>query len=183
MPIPAGLKKVPGTDRQLKNGATAAYFTKPDGTRVFRIYKSSAAIARQATLARQNPRKITKAEAQAAFDRHYNRTTRKRRGPVGADGRRAPRYASPTGRRSARTYDMNHTSRVVDNALYLNSPWRYDFQGVDTGAKARKPLSAAQKAALAKGRAALAAKRRAQKGGACSRQHGASAVQLGGYWW
>lgn len=177
MPIPAGYVK-DSPDRTLKNGATAAYFLKPDGTRVFRIYKSSAAIAAGATAARRTGgrRKITKDQAQAAFDSHYSRTRKLRRGP---NKGKKPRYASPTGRRAARTYDEGHTTApdlVVDDTRYLNSPWRYDFQGVDTGKKVRKPQTAAQKAALAKGRKALAAKRAAQKGGQRGQQNG-------GFWW
>lgn len=179
MPIPAGYVQ-DSPDRVLANGATAAHFITPEGKRVFRIFKSSKAIAAKATAARTaaGRRKITKEQAQKAFDSHFNRTRKVRRGP---GAKKTPRYTSPKGRKAARTYDKGHTARpelVVDDTRYLNAPWRYDFQGVDTGKKTRKPLSAAQKAALAKGRKALADKRRAQKGG-----NQRAGQQDGGFWW
>jgi hypothetical protein len=162
-------QKIAGSDRVLPNKATGAYFkvTKADGSqgKVFRIYKSSKAIAANATTYKRAPKAITKAQAQNAFDRYYDRTHTVKRGPR----KGSPRYASPTGRRSAGTYDRDHRmptragrpSPVIADTRYLNNPGRWDFQGVDTGSKKRKPLSAAQKAALVKGRAALRAKRQA----------------------
>lgn len=178
--------KVPGTDRVLNNGATGAYFTKvkADGTpaQVFRIYKaagpkgSDAAIAQTAAAraARSNPRQITQAQAQQAFDKFYNRTRTIKRGPRKGQ----PRFASPRGRAAARTYDLTHTSnnpkKRVTDARYLHNPHAYEFQGVDTGNKVRKPMSAAQRAALQRGQDAIKAKNAAKR---------AARGQAGGYWW
>lgn len=153
---------IPGTQRTLANGAIAGYVMK-NGSRVFRIVESSRAAVAGAQAARRNPRQITKAQAQDAFDRYYNRTRTVKRGPR----KGSPRFKSPRGRRAARTYDKQHRgANVVSDARYLHNPHAYDFQGVDTGSKARKALSPKQRAALAAGRAKRAAN-----------------LQRGGYWW
>lgn len=171
-------QKVPGSDRVLSNGATGAYFTKTkaDGTqgRVFRIYKSSRAAVQGAIDARKNPRQITQAQAQQAFDKYYARTRTIKRGPRKGQ----PVFASPRGRKAARTYDLTHTSnnpdKRISDARYLHNPHAYEFQGVDTGSKVRKPLSIAQREALARGQAAIKAKNAAKR---------AARGQAGGYWW
>jgi hypothetical protein len=161
--------KVQGSERTLANGATGASFrvTKQDGSQgtVFRFIDSTEAAAANARAARSNPRAISGAQAAQAFERYYRRNRAVKRGPRKGE----PRWKSPRGRKQSMTYDKNHRSgKVVADARYLSNPRSYDFQGVDTGSKARKPLSVAQRAALAKGRAALASKR---------------AAQVGGYWW
>lgn len=157
-----------GPLRTLRNGAKAAFFQNLDGGKpVFRIVSSTAEAARAASAARSNPRKISQAQAAEAFRKYYARNTHTiRRGP--RKGQK--KFASKAGLKRAMSYDKNHTNpkMVVDDARYLRNPHAYEFKGVDTGAKKRKPLSAAQKAALAKGRAALAKKRNGQ---------------VGGYWW
>lgn len=169
-------QKVPGTDRVLSNGATGAYFTKTkaDGTQgqVFRIYKSTRAAVQGAIDARKNPRQITQAQAQQAFDKYYARTRTIKRGPRKGQ----PVFASPRGRKAAHTYDLTHTSnkpRITD-ARYLHNPHAYEFQGVDTGSKVRKPLSALQLATLGRGQDAIKAKNAAKR---------ATRGQVGGYWW
>lgn len=164
MPLPASAK-VPGSDRVLANGATGATYriTKKDGTpgRVFRIYKSTPDAVRGALAARKNPRVISQRQAQQAFDKFYSRTRAIKRGPR----KGSPRFKSPRGRKAAKAYDKHHTSgKVINDARYLHNPHAYDFRGVDTGSKARKPLSAKQRQNLADGRA-----KRAR--------------QVGGYWW
>ena len=84
-------------------------------------------------------RPITQAEAQAAFNRFYKSRANSRmtRGP----NKGALRFASPRGRKAAMTYDLNHSSkpsRVITDARYLRNPGRWDYPGVDTGAKVRK---------------------------------------------
>lgn len=168
---------VRGTDRVLANGAKGAFFNtvnkegKP--ARVFRIYEAAgpkgSPEAKQQTAAaraaRANPRVITQKQAQQAFDKFYARTRTIKRGPRAGQ----PRFKSPAGRKRAMTYDLNHRGKkVVNDARYLHNPHAYDFQGVDTGVKPVKKASPKQLAALAKGRAALAARRRGQ---------------TGGYWW
>jgi hypothetical protein len=175
-----------GQDVPLKNGAIGGWFRKPlnnGGTAdVFRIHTSSRAIVMKAVAARKNPRQISQAQAQDAFDRYYARTGTIKRGPRKGQ----PRFASPQGRRSAMTYDLNHSSKnvfrdgrqvqgVISDARYLNNPGAWDFQGVDTGSKVRAPLSPKQRATLAKGQAALKAKRDAWP------SRGQS--QAGGFWW
>lgn len=156
----------------LANGAVAGFVMGPKGP-VFRILASTPGAAKRARDARSNPRQITQAEAQAAFDRHYRRTNTIKRGPRKGQ----PRYASPRGRNSARSYDLNHTSgRVISDARYLHSPHLYDFRGVDTGTKVRKPLTEKQRAALGLGRAALQRRRSPTPAPR-------KLKQAGGYWW
>jgi len=178
--------KVPGTDRTLANGAVGAFFNvvTKDGTptRVFRIHsaagpKGSAAAKAQtaaARAARSNPRQITQAQAQQAFDKFYSRTRTIKRGPRKGE----PRFASPRGRKAAHTYDLTHTTsnpdKIISDARYLHNPSGWEFRGVDTGNKVRKPLSAKQVAALKSGQdriKAINAAKRAARG------------QAGGYWW
>lgn len=153
---------IPGTQRTLKNGAIAGYVNQ-GGSRVFRIVESNRAAVAAAQAARSNPRQITKSQAQQAFDKFYNRTRTIKRGPR----KGSPRFASPRGRKAAKTYDKGHRgAKVVNDARYLHNPHAYDFQGVDTGTKARKALSPKQRAALAAGRAKSQA-----------------TLQRGGFWW
>lgn len=153
------LAKVPGTERTLRNGAKAAHFRKADGSKVFRIIgfpdkATAAAATAKARKIRSSPRKaITAAQAQKAFDRFY-----KGKGPLNRAGK--PRYSRPA---VAKAHDARTTRRVIKDVRYLRNPHTYDFRGVDTGKAKRKPLSPAQRAALAKGRAALKAKRAAAR--------------------
>ena len=167
---------VPGSVRTLANGAQGALFEE-GGKRVFRIFQgaNSAAMA-NARAART--RTISQAEAQAAFDRYYNRNTHG--------------YKSRASMKRARGQDLAYSGNVTTSAKYLskNGPRRYDFAGVDAGPK-KRTASAAQKAALAAGRAKLASMRgsgaRQQGGRQQGRgQHGhgqQGARQQGGYWW
>lgn len=161
MPIDMSRMK-PGSQRTLANGAQAAYFNvvgKPKP--VFRIFASTRGAVARAQAARRNPRQITKAQAQQAFDRFY----KGRRMPTFKRGanKGKSRFSSLVGRQRAMTYDIRHGSKpVVNDVRYLNNPHAYDFQGVDTGTLVRKPLSAAQRNALAAGRAK---RRRTQTGG------------------
>jgi hypothetical protein len=174
--------KVPGSDRLLGNGATGAFFNtvRLDGTptRVFRIYKSTRAAAMEAVAARKSPRQITQTQAQQAFDKFYKRTRTIKRGPRKGQ----PRFASPRGRKAARTYDLTHRSnnpdKLISDARYLHNPHAYEFQGVDTGNKVRKPMSPAQRAALKRGQDAIKAKNIAK---AAAKR--AALGQAGGYWW
>ena len=137
--------------------------TKADGSAGVRvkILSSTRGAIEGAIQARKTPGPITKEQAQSAFDRFYART-RKING--------VPRYASPQGRRSAKTYDVKRTANVVADRRFLTRPDIYDFQGVDTGSVARKVPTENQKAVLARGQAALKTKR----GGS---------PQVAGYWW
>lgn len=112
---------------------------------------------------------ITQAQAQAAFDRFYARTQK----ITNASGQKVGVYASPRGRRSARTYDLNHTlsspSKLINDRRYISRPDLYDFAGVDAGAKQRKALSDSQRAVLGRGQAALA--------------RGRAKPQVAGFWW
>jgi hypothetical protein len=85
---------------------------------------------------------ITVEQARRAFDDFYKRTAASK---------------------SAKTYDLNHTKNVISDARYLgkNGPRLYDFKGVDTGAKTRAALSAAQLNALTAARKKLATKLKA----------------------
>lgn len=144
---------------------------------VFRIVSSTPAAAEKARMARSNPRPISQDEAKAAFEKYYARTRTIKRGPR----KGLPRFKSPRGRRAARTYDLNHTSpgkdgkRMVKDARYLHNPNRYEYEGVDTGSKVRKPLTQKQQDVLARGQAAL--KRKYPFPGL------REGTQAGGYWW
>merc|ERR1712216_668847 len=85
--------------------------------------------------------------AKRAFNRYYNE---KHVGTV---------FKSPRGLKQSRTYDLNHTgSRVVGDSRYRRNPKRFDYDGVDTGSKVRKPRSAAQKAHAEKMKALMASR-------------------------
>merc|ERR1712096_337548 len=82
-------------------------------------------------------------------------------------------YASPKYKKSnRRTYDLNHTRRVVKDARYRRSPHIYDFKGVDTGKKVdprigkfagRRPSRKASKKASKKSSKKASKKHRAQQ--------------------
>lgn len=175
-PVTKG-QKIQGSERVLANGATLARFRakKADGTatEVSRIIASNpgaAAVAR--TGVRSAPKPITLEQAKKAFDRFYSREDHKG-------------YASLKGQQLAKAYDSNHTTgQTIADARYLKNPSRWEFQGVDTGAKIRKALTAKQVANLAAGRAAGAAKK-ATKGTAAPKcvKGCVPARQVAGYWW
>ncbi len=151
--------------RTLANGAVAAKMTNNRFV-IMSGTKAGAAAARAARFARASS-PLSRGDAQGAFDAYYKTTRHFSRGP--RKGQRV--YKSSRGRKAARTYDLNHTSKnVIGDMRYANrhGPRLHDYQGVDTGDMVRKPMSAKQSANLAKGRAALAAKR---------------AGQTGGFWW
>ena len=188
----------------LKNGATRArtLITKKDGSQAY-VYRitgfntkaAGEAAARHARDARSAKRTtpLSAADAQKAFDRYYARTQPIRRGP----NKGSPRFASPRGRKAARTYDLGHTGRYTTSAeIYASNPGKWDHPKVDAGPKRRAPMSPAQKAALARGRSALARKRAApgrkvvvpapvsvlrKKRNAPRSLVGTS--QVGGFWW
>lgn len=118
----------------LANGAVAGY-VMVDGKEKWRIVSGAskdylAGVRR----VKGSPHKaLSPKAAQLAFNRHY--------GPRGLK-----HYASPRGQKAARTYDLNHTKNVVGDIRYRRSPHRFDYQGVDTGAKVRAARSPAQKA-------------------------------------
>ena len=169
-----------------KNGMVYGKYniTKKDGTPgvAVRILKQEPGVGqriaanahakRSAEAAARTP--ITQAQAQAAFDRFYARTQKM----TNAASEKVPIYASPRGRRSARTYDLNHTlsnpAKVINDRRYISRPDLYDFAGVDTGAKQRKALSANQRAVLARGQRALH-----QFGGSIDPVR----PQVAGFWW
>ena len=87
--------------------------------------------------ARTHRRQITLGEAQRAFNKFYDPSTKFIRGPRKGQAR----FKSPRGVKAARTYDLNHTvrpDRIVTDTRYLLNPGRWDFVGVDTGPKVRK---------------------------------------------
>ncbi len=187
-----------GERRDLSNGAAGEYRLNANGKLVFRIVQgANKAGIKKMQEARKHPRKISKAEAQAAYDKYYTgRRPNIRRGPR----KGTPRFSSPRGMRAAGTYDLNHTNqRVITDARYLRNPHRYDFEGVDTGSRVRKPVSEKQRAALERGRAVATRNRRTrignsstgiasmgyglqdQQGGMQYQQDQQS--QQGGFWW
>lgn len=187
---------------ELSNGATGRFVQvqKKDGTmgRRFRIVTGASA-AQMAQVRAAKDRQITQAQAQEAFDRYYSKTCIKNARK--ADPSRSLKSAQ-RGCKAERTYDLNHTGKpemVRTNTSYLLNPHSFEFPGVDTGNKVRKPLTDAQRNALQRGRNALAAKRqtggdhveaelREQFGGAPKRRVAGPKVaglreKFGGYWW
>jgi hypothetical protein len=174
MPL-TNVKEVKGSRKTLPNGSVVVKVvgTKKDGTQskpISRIVKGSSKSASTARTGKNAP--ITVEQAQRAFDLFYKRTRTLKRGSSAG----TPRFKSPSGRLAARTYDLGHTGKVVADRRYLtpSGPFRYDFQGVDTGSKARKVPSSKQASTLAAARAKLAAKRKALK---------SNVNQVAGYWW
>jgi len=149
----AGPKDPSGNGRQLANGAMAGYVNGPNGKPVWRIL-SGADAGYMRSISQSGPRtypSISPKAAKRAFNRHYNKS---------------PRYKSPRGRKQARSYDLGHRApRVVTDSRYRRSPHRFDYPGVDVGAKPNTKLSGA-KLAAAQQRAASARARRSQAGGA-----------------
>ena len=154
----AGPKDPSGNGRQLSNGAMAGYVRGPAGKPVWRIL-SGADAGYMRSISQRGPRtypKISPKAAKRAFNRHYNKS---------------PRYKSPRGRKQARSYDLGHRSpRVVTDSRYRRSPHRFDYPGVDVGAKPNTKLSGA-KLAAAQRRVAMA--RRARGLGSSSQAGGA----------
>ena len=159
--MPSKGQKIQGSEKTRSNGAVTARFLvkKQDGstTVVTRWVKSSKNIMAKSRASRSSTGRpvITASQAQAAFNRFYKRTQHKRRGTKGKF------FASSKGRLSAMKYDKNHTGkRVVSDSRYLTAsgPYRYDFQGVDTGSKVRAALSSNQLKVLKAARDKLAAK-------------------------
>ena len=153
----AGPKDPSGNGRQLANGAMAGYVNGPNGKPVWRIL-SGADAGYMRSIAQRGPRTypaISPKAAKRAFNRHYNKS---------------PRYKSPRGRKQARSYDLGHRApRVVTDSRYRRSPHRFDYPGVDVGAKPNTKLSGA-KLAAAQRRAAMA--RRARELGSGSQAGG-----------
>jgi hypothetical protein len=165
---------VQGSERTLANGARVRQVRvrKLDGSLSAPVTRIISGATNMAAVRAFKNVAISSEQAQAAFNRFYGRTQKHHRGAV----KGTPIFKSPRGRKSAKTYDLGHTSaKVVSDARYLRpiGPRSYDFTGVDTGSKVRKPLSANQLTALATARAKLANKR-AQRGGN---------QQVAGYWW
>lgn len=126
-------KHYPAGGLRLRNGALAGY-VKVKGKYLWRIVEG-ANDEHMARIQRKRGekvvhRKISPKMAQLAFDRHYHEDRWAKSG-----------YKSLRGLKQARTYDLNHTKNVVDDARYRRSPHRYDYQGIDTGSKTRAPRS------------------------------------------
>lgn len=184
-----GPNQVPAVVRRTNTGKNVLRFAKAaDPTEAANVRNQLA----KAQAARQNPKPITQAQAQKAFNAYYGRTRNVSRGARKGQ----PVFKSPRGRKAARTYDLGHTSKnVVADSRYLrrHGPRNYDFRGVDTGANVRKAPSAKQLSALARGRArgrAAAARRQGDRMNALFQQQGAGRHQQGGYqqqeggfWW
>ncbi len=171
--------------RTLTNGARGGFLaiTKKDGTPGKRFVIFDAKNVNMAALQAARRRPITQAQAQTAFDKYYKnmRTAKYRRGPQ----KGKPRFHSPRGIKAARTYDLGHTmkgSRVISDARYLHNPHRYDYTGVDTGAKVRKVSAPSAKQLAA--RAAFTARAKARsRAGLQAQLPFANQQQVGGYWW
>lgn len=118
--------------RVLANGAVAGY-VMVDGKRKWRIVAGAdASYMAEIRGAPRGNKPITQRQALMAFNKAYKN-----------------RPGTSRGRRQAKSYDRNHSAErgpVVADSRYLRSPWKYDYQGIDTGPKTRKARSAKQKA-------------------------------------
>lgn len=144
--------------RVLANGAVAGYVIA-DGKEKWRIVTGASKTYLDGVRRRAgSPHKaLSPKAAQLAFNRHY--------GPRGLK-----HYKSPRGQKVARTYDLNHTKNVVGDIRYRRSPHRFDYQGVDTGAKVRAARSERQRLNDARLRASPV-------------RRGRKVKQDGGYFW
>ena len=151
---------VPATVDRTASGAKRLRFAKAQNA-VERTAQVDAALAAGAAKRARASSPMSKADAQKKFNSYYG--TRR-----GASGKR---FKTVRGLKSAKTYDVNHTSKNITGTMKYGTrhgPRLYDYTGVDTGPKRRKPLSAKQRENLALGRrgaAAGRAMRAAQKGG------------------
>ena len=146
-------------ERVLANGAVAGY-VNVDGQERWRIVSgASAAYLNSVRRAKGSPKKdISARAAMRAFNRYYKNKS----------------YRTKRGRATARTRDLCSDNQARNQTTtYRRSPHRWDYAGVDDGARCppghkithKRQASPKQRAALAKGRAALKAKRAAKKGG------------------
>jgi len=146
-------------ERELKNGAIAG-FVLVDGQPRWRIVSgASAAYLNRVRRAKGSPKKnISARAAMRAFNRYYKNKS----------------YRTKRGRATARTRDLCSDNQARNQTTtYRRSPHRWDYAGVDDGARCppghkithKRQASPKQRAALARGRAALKAKRAAKKGG------------------
>lgn len=152
--MPSHGQKVQGSERTLSNGAKGhkVWIRKKNGEMGERFVITNGAPASYLAGIRGSGkrRQISEEKARAAFKRAY----------------KPGNFKTPQAAKAARTRDLNYPSEVRTTTTYLRNPRKWDYPGVDLGNKVRKPMTEAQKAALARGRAALKAKR-----------------QAGGYWW
>lgn len=136
--------------RKLANGAVAGYVMNAKGERVWRIVKG-ADQDHMDKIKRKPGQKVARKEvspraAKIAFNAAYGKNWKK----------------SPKGAAIARGRDLANTHRVVSDTRYTGNPYKYDFQGVDTGKKVYKrtgPQAAQDAARRGKSRAELFTKR------------------------
>lgn len=128
---------------------------------------------------------ITADQARAAFTEYYASNPTYSRGP-----RKGVAKFTAQGAKLAMAYDTNHTGkRVVADTRYLRNPHRFDFQGVDTGAKVRKTSPPTAKQLAARAAFTAMAKARSKKGNQVAGGGVAGGVvddlkkKVSGYWW
>ena len=159
-----------GEERVLANGAVLV--KGADGK--VRITKGASASTMAGVRARRGSKQISAKAAMRAFSRFYKNRS----------------YKKESGRKSAMARDMCHAkspAMTTTGSKYRRSPRKYDYPGVDDGAKckgkmfvSRSPSAAAKQALAAfrannpsSGKAALAAYRASRKTGGSRKQRGA----------
>lgn len=152
-------KHAPGSVVTFKNGAVAV--AGPTGK--LRITSGASKEYMDSIRAMRGTKSASLEEMQKAFKKYYSTGTKHRRSG-------SPVFKSARGAKQAMTYDANHTLAGTPLApgapgsrKYLRNPHRFDAVGVDTGSLVRKPATAKQLAARARGLAALTARRPARK--------------------
>jgi len=139
--VKAPPKHAPGTRVEFANGAVAV--AQPDG----RLKIVSGASRQYLDRIRGQPRReVSPRAAKAAFTRYYNKRD----------------YKTEGARKAAKTRDRNYASPVRKTSTYLRNPGKYDYPGVDVGPKSHPKATGARAAALARGRAVSAARRRSR---------------------
>lgn len=132
--------------KTLANGAVAGFVIDDQGREVFRIIEGG----NPPTGAQRKHKSISPAKAQAAFNKYWG-------------ARRSAAFGNPKKLRAvnaAKKRDLAYgsPSRKVSTRTYLANPGRYDFEGVDFGAKRYPKATGKRLSALNANRAKLGAK-------------------------
>jgi len=159
---------VQGSEKTLRNGAIGAsvWVTKQDGTlgKRFKIHTGPNAARAEPGYQRGEQKQISLAQAKRAYNDYYADTSR---------------WTTAKGRKTALTRDNNYTNNVTLTSTYARNPGKYDYPGVDDGAKKPKPRTEAQKTKLREN--LVKARAAKQKGG--YQQHQQNQQHQQGGWW
>jgi len=123
----------PGTEKELKNGAIGGFVkvrSKKNPKDMIYVWRIVQGVKDDEYMdkIRKAPRKvITPRSAKIAFNKYYNNPDN---------------FVSQRARKSARTYDNNHTSMIRRTSAYKRNPRRFDYPDLDDGDTIRQPNAA-----------------------------------------